>query len=115
MMRCAASAIACKPELQKRFTVMPRNGDRQPGADRRLAGDVAAGGALRQRAAENDVLDLGRLDARALDRAADDMAAEVGAVGHVEGAAIGFADRGAGGGNNDGVGHLSLPGSGFFG
>jgi hypothetical protein len=23
MMRCAASAIACSPELQKRFTVMP--------------------------------------------------------------------------------------------
>ena len=94
---------------------MPADGDRQAGADRRLAGDVAAGGALRQRAAENDVLDLARLDAGALDRVADDMAAEVGAVGHVEGAAIGSADRGAGGGNNNGVGHLSLPGSGFFG
>ena len=108
MMRCAASAIACRPELQKRFTVMPETVTGKTGADRRLPRDVAAGGALRQRAAENDVLDFAGLDAGALDRVLDHMAAEFGAVRHVEGAAIGFADRRAGGGNDDGVGHLAI-------
>jgi hypothetical protein len=37
---------------------------------------------------------------------AHDMAAELGAMGHIEGAAKRLADRGARGGNYDGVGHL---------
>ncbi len=86
-----------------------RYGDRQARADRRLPGDVLAGGALRQRAAEDDVFDFGRLDAGPLHRMLDHMAAEIGAMGHVERAAIGFADRGAGGGHNDGVGHWRSP------
>jgi hypothetical protein len=83
--------------------------DRQAGADRRLPRDIAAGRALRQRTAENDVFQLRRIDAGARDRLFDYMAAELGAMRHVEGAAIGLADRRAGGGNDHGVGHRRSP------
>jgi hypothetical protein len=86
-----------------------RYGDRQAGADRRLPRDIAAGRALRQRTAENDVFHLRRIDAGARDRLFDYMAAELGAMRHVEGAAIGLADRRAGGGNDHGVGHRRSP------
>src|SRR2546425_191058 len=81
---------------------------RQPGAQRRLARDVLARGALRQRAAHHDVLDLAGLDSRALHRVGDDVAADGGAVRVVEGSAVRAADRRAGGGDDDGVCHGSL-------
>ena len=57
------------------------------------------------RAAEDDVVDLGRVDARALDDGGDRVTGEGRAVVVVEGAAIGLADRGAGGGDDDGFTH----------
>ena len=86
MMRCAASAMVCRPLEQKRFTVMPLTVDRQAGAQRDLARDVAAGGALGQRAAHEHVVDRARVDAGALDGGFHRMAAQLGAVRHVEGA-----------------------------
>ena len=66
MTRWAAIAIACSPEEQKRLTVMPARRHRQARAQRGLARDVLAGGALRQRAADDHVLDLAGLEPRAL-------------------------------------------------
>jgi hypothetical protein len=79
------------------------------GRPARMAAWRAAGGALRQRAAENDVFHLRGIDAGARDRLLDHMAAEIGAMGHIEGAAIRLADRRAGGGNDHSVGHGALP------
>ena len=84
-----------------------RNGDRQTGAQRRLAGDIAAGRPLRKAAAEDNILNLGRIDFAAFDGVLNDMAAEFGAIGHVESAAKGPANRRARGGNDDGVGHIT--------
>src|SRR5204863_8309217 len=81
---------------------------REPRAQRRLARDVLARRALRQRAAHDDVLDLAGLEARALDGVRDDVAADGGAVRVVEGSAVRPADRRAGGGDDDGVCHGSL-------
>ena len=64
-------------------------------ADRRLH-------ALLERGADDHVVDLGRIDAGALDRGADRMGGEGGGGGGVERAAIGLADRRAGGGDDDG-------------
>ena len=108
--RCAAMAIACRPDEQKRFTVDARGGHGQAGAQRDLARDVAAGGALGQRAAHEDVLHFGRVEPRALDRRAHRVRAQGGAVRHVERAAPGLGEAGAGGGDDDGVGHGSLTG-----
>ena len=69
MMRCAAIAIVCRPAEQKRFTVMPLVVIGQTGAQRDLARDVGAGGAFGIGAAHDDVVDLGGVDAGALDRA----------------------------------------------
>src|SRR5882762_6227935 len=99
--RCAASAMACMPEEQKRLTVMPAIAL----AAQRVIVDRRA---LRQRAAHDDVLDLAGLEARALDGVRDDVAADGGAVRVVEGSAIRPADRRAGGGDDDGVCHGPL-------
>src|SRR5438270_739640 len=68
-----------------------------------------AGGALGQGAAHDHVLYLGRIDLRTLHGSADDMSAQGRAVGHVEGASPGLCQTGAGGGDDDGVGHGALP------
>jgi hypothetical protein len=52
-----------------------------------------AGGALREAAAQDHVLDLRRVEARALDGMLDGVPGHGGAVGVVEGAAEGLADR----------------------
>ncbi len=83
--------------------------NRQPGADRRLAGDVVAGRALLQRGAEHDVLDLARIDAGAAHRLGNDVAGQHLRLGVVEGAAIGLADRGPRGRDDDGFAHVGLP------
>ena len=106
MMLRAAIAIACRPEEQKRLTVCARRRHRKPGAQGRLPGDIAARRALRRAAAQRHILDSpGSIPARC-DRMGDDMAAQIGAMGDVEGAANGPADRRAGGGNDDGVSHV---------
>ncbi len=70
---------------------------RKAGAQRALAGDVAAGRALLQRRAHHDVVDLGAVDMGAVQRLGDGMSAERLGMGVVERAAIGLADRRAGG------------------
>ncbi len=47
-----------------------RHGDRQPGADRGLTGDIAAGRALLERGTDDHVLDLGPFKPGAFDRVA---------------------------------------------
>ena len=83
-------------------------GDGQAGAERDLPRDVAAGGALGPRAAHEDVLHLGRIEARALDRRAHGVGAQRRSVRQVERPAPGLGEAGAGGGDDDGVGHGSL-------
>src|SRR5207244_12214525 len=78
---------------------------RQARAQRDLPRDVLPRRAFRKRAAEDDVLDLRGIDARALHGFGDDMAAERGAMGVVERAAIGLAEPGARGGDDDGIWH----------
>ena len=84
-----------------------RAGDRhrQSGAEQRLARDIAAGRAFLHRAAKYDVLDFARIDAGAVDRIADGVRGKRRPVRVVEGAAIGLADRRAGGGDDHGFGH----------
>ena len=91
-----------------------RDAGGQAGGQRYLTGDVGRGGALLQGRAHDHVLDFGRIDARALDRMAHRMGAQLLRLGVVEGAAIGPADGGAGGGDDDGfAGHgTPLNGSG---
>ncbi len=52
-----------------------------------------------------DTILFSRIDLRALDSCLDGMAAQGRRRGGIEGAAIGLADRGAGGGNDDGITH----------
>ena len=86
MMRCAAIAMVCRPDEQKRLMVTPAVVTGRPARSAICARDVAAGGAFGQRAADEHVFDLGRVDAGALDGVPDRVAAERRAVGHVEGA-----------------------------
>ena len=108
--RWAASAMVCRPEEQKRFTVIPGTLMGQAGADRDLAGDVPAGRAFGLGAADDHVLDFARLDLRALERGVHHVAAHLRAVGQVERAAPALAERRARGGNDDGVCHVGLLG-----
>ena len=62
-----------------------------------LAGDIVARRALLQGRAHDHVVDLARLDPGARHGLGDGMAAERLGLGVVEGAAIGLADRRAGG------------------
>ena len=85
-----------------------RHGDGKAGAQRGGAPDRRLH-ALLERGADDDVVDLGRVDARALDRGADGVGGQGRRGRGVERAAIGLADRRAGGGDDDGfaVGHGS--------
>jgi hypothetical protein len=76
MTRCAAMAIVCRPLEQKRIDRHAAGRDRQAAAQRDLACDVAAGRALGRGAAHDDVVDLGGVDAGALDRGLDGVPAE---------------------------------------
>src|SRR6516162_2516384 len=108
MTRCAAMAIACRPELQKRLTVTPETVTGRPArtAERRaMFWPVARSGMAQPRITSSTSPGS---NAGARDRLLDHVAAEHGAVGGVERAAIGLTDRRAGGGNNDGLGHTDL-------
>ncbi|MCY1232255.1 hypothetical protein D9M72_447360 [compost metagenome] len=61
-----------------------------------MPGDVATGGGDGLAAAEDDVLDFRAVNPRTLDGMLNGMARHGCAMGHVEGASGGFADRGAG-------------------
>ena len=91
---------------------MPGTVTGRPARSRRLARDVAAGRALLQGAADDDVLDLGGIDAGALHGLRDRVAGQLLALGVVECAAIGLADRRARRGNDDCFTH-EMPRFGF--
>ena len=74
---------------------------RHPGPQSRGPGDVEAGIALGDAAAENHILHRIRLDAGPRDGMAHDMAAQCDGMRHVEGAPKGLGD-GCAGGRNDG-------------
>ena len=101
----AASAIACRPEEQKRLTVWPAAVTGRPARMahwRAMLPPVAPSGLAQPM---RHVLDVAGIDAGALDGVGDDVAAHVGAMREVEDAAHGPADRRAGGGDDDGVDH----------
>ena len=84
MTRCAAMAMVCRPEEQKRFTVTPAVVTGQPARSaiwRAMLAPVAPSGGG---AAHEHVLDFGRVDPGALDGVPDHVAAHGGAMGHVE-------------------------------
>ena len=95
--------------------------DRQTGAQRGLARDVAAGGALLHGSAHHHVLDFLRIELGALDGVLNGMAEQGCAFGGVQRATIGLSDRRAGGGDDNGFGHERPPvascscSDGFFG
>jgi hypothetical protein len=108
MMRWAAVAMVCRPDEQKRLMVMPAVVTGQPPRSaiwRAMLAPVAPSGIG---AADEHVFDFARLDAGARDGRLQHMAAQRGAVGHVEGAFPRFGQGGAGGRYDDGVNHESL-------
>src|SRR5690606_14298811 len=84
-------------------------GDRQAGADGRQTGHVLALRAFVEGGAEDDVLDLGRINAGTLHGVPDDESGHVDAVGVVERAAVGLAEPGARGGYDDCFRHGDAP------
>lgn len=70
-----------------------RHADRQAGANQGQPRDVVAGCPFGKATAHDNVLDLARGDAGAFHRVTDDMAAQCRAVGIVERAPEGLADR----------------------
>ena len=68
MIRCAASAMVCSPEEQKRFIDTPAVVTGQPARKRDLTRATFAPDAPSQeRRADDHILDFGRIDAGALD------------------------------------------------
>jgi hypothetical protein len=55
IMRCAAIAIVCKPDEQKRFTVMPLVVTGLPPRNAILTGDIAASRTFRCRTPHDDI------------------------------------------------------------
>ena len=80
----------------------------QPGQEGGHAGDVVAGLAAGLTAAEDDVLDLLRVELRGLlEEGLDDEPGQVVGAALGQAALVGTADRRAGGGDDDGFGHAS--------
>ena len=86
--------------------VAPGTADAEAGRERGVARDVVAGRALGQAAAEDDVFDLGRIDAGALDDVSQDVRGQRNAMGLVERAAAGLGDPGAAITNDGNVPHI---------
>ena len=78
-------------------------------ADSDLARDVLTRRAFRIGATHDDVLDLSRIEFRALERRLDGVAAHGRAMGHVERALPALAERRTRGGNDHCVSHLVPP------
>ena len=76
----AAKCTACCEEPHWRSMVTPGTSSGSPAASQAGPGDVAGLRPDRVEAAEDDVLDGGRVDAGALDQGLQDMRAEVGRV-----------------------------------
>ena len=76
--------MVCRPDEQKRFTDTPAVVTGQPARKRDLTRHVRARRALQEVAPTIDVLDFGRVDARALDRLLEHVAGERDGVRHVE-------------------------------
>ena len=72
---------------------------------RRKPPDIERLSALLQGRAPDDVLNLGAVDARPLDRGSDRQRTQAGAGGGIERALVGPPDRRAGHGDDDGVTH----------
>ena len=102
-----APTTAESPDAQSRLTVTPATESGRPGEQRGEAGDVPVVLARLVRAAEPDVLDLGRGDAGALDRRRDGDRGEVVGTDPGEPAAV-AADRRPHGREDDGPRHASL-------
>ena len=101
--------MACKPDEQKRLTVVPGHGDRQPGADGGDAGHVHALRAVGLAAAEDHVFDLGRVELRHLaEHVRDAVGGQVVGPGQVERAAKRLGQRRPRAGNDDGFSHSDL-------
>ena len=94
--RWAAIAIAWRPEEQKRLTVVAAAVTGRPARSAAWRAMLWPGRALGHRAADHDVLDLGRVEPRALDGVLDDVTGQGGPVGVVERAPVGLADGRAG-------------------
>ena len=109
MMRCAASAMDCSPELQNRLMLKARGARGEAGAQGDRARDVAAGGAFAEGRTHDHVLDFGGIDAGAFHRVPHRMRAERGAIGHVEGALPALAQTGARRGYDNRFCHLGCP------
>jgi len=82
-----------------------RDGQARP--KRGVASDIVPLGALRERAADDHVLDLGEIHASAHDRMPDRMASERRAVRAVQTPANRLTDARSGGGNDHGIRHPS--------
>ena len=87
--------------------------DRQARTQGSVAANVVAGGALLQGAAHHHVFHLSRVNARALHGMRNGVPGQGGAMGHVEAAAPGLAQRRAGGRYDYCVGHKYSLNSGF--
>ncbi len=109
MTRCAARAMDCNPELQKRLMLKPAVVMGSPARSAIWRGDVAAGGALAEGRSHDHILDFGGIDAGARHGVLHRMRAQRGAIGHVECALPALAEAGARGGYDDCFCHLSDP------
>jgi len=65
MMRCAANAMDCNPELQNRLMLSPRRARGKAGTECNRARDITARGAFAEGGAHDHILDLGGVDAGA--------------------------------------------------
>src|SRR5690606_12429666 len=84
---------------------------RQSGAEETRAGDIHMRRALLQGRTDDDILDLGRINASALDCVFDRMPDQTRCSRGVECATIRLANRRARGGNDYSFSHMLLPGS----
>ena len=109
MTRCAASAMDCRPELQKRLMLKPGGGRRQPARSamaRAMLPPVVPSPNVEPMITSSTSAGL---EPGALDGVPHRVGAEGGAVGHVECALPALAESGARRGDDDRFGHDDGP------